>query len=477
MTLKFFNTLTRQEEDFRSLRGKRVGMYTCGPTVYNYAHIGNLRSYVFADILKRVLDYNGFKVKQVMNITDVDDKTIRDSRAKYPELDPMAALKKFTAEYENYFWADLKKLNIEMPQKITHATEYIKEMQKLVKRIFKAGFGYIKEGSAYFDLQKYIKSGHKYGNLINIDFSGFKAGARGDADEYEKENVRDFVLWKGRKDCEPAWDFKLNGENLPGRPGWHIECSAMGEAELGCPFDIHTGGIDLKFPHHENEIAQSAAGYGADRPVNFWLHNEHLLIDGQRMGKRFNNFYTVKDLEAKGFGPLAYRYLCLQTHYGKPMNFTWEALQAAGKGLDNLKQLAIKNYQSKIKIGKIDEEFKERFLAAVDDNLNLAEGLAILQEVLKSDLAAGEKLATILDFDRVLGLGFNDLSPVIEENVAIRDQIDLTLLPREIKELAGERLVARQNKDWARSDELRVQIEAAGFAVEDEKSGYKIKKK
>lgn len=287
--LFLYNTLTRKKEEFRPIKDNEIGLYTCGPTVYNYAHIGNLRSYIFADILVRTLRYNlgEEKVKWVMNITDVDDKTIRDSKIKYPDLPSMEALQKFTKEYEEYFWQDMQSLNVKTPDIITHATDqkYIAGMQELVKNIVDKGYGYIKEGSVYFDVQKFAKN-HKYGNLINLDMAGFKAGTRVDADEYEKENVQDFVLWKGYKEGEPVWEFDLNGEKLPGRPGWHIECSAMGELELGCPFDIHTGGIDLKFPHHENEIAQSVVGYNCEQPINYWLHNEHLLVDGQRMGKK-----------------------------------------------------------------------------------------------------------------------------------------------------------------------------------------------
>ena len=300
--LFLYNTLTRKKEEFKPIKKDKVGLYTCGPTVYNYAHIGNLRSFVFADLLVRILKYNyGEKnVKWVMNITDVDDKTIRDSKIKYPDLSHMEALKKFTAEFEEYFWRDLSKLNILKPDSITHAadTVYIKKMQDLVKNIFVSGYAYVKDGSVYFDVGKYSQK-YKYGVLVDIDVSKMKSGVRIDDDEYEKENIQDFVLWKGQKEDEPSWEFEFDGQKLPGRPGWHIECSAMGQAELGMPFDIHTGGVDLKFPHHENEIHQSVIGYKTEKPVNYWLHNEYLLVDGKKMGKRFNNFYTIKDLEEK----------------------------------------------------------------------------------------------------------------------------------------------------------------------------------
>jgi len=460
MALKLYNTLTRQKEEFVPIKGKKVGLYTCGPTVYNFAHIGNLRAYIFADILKRTLEYNGYSVLQVMNITDVDDKTIRDSKFKYPQMEPLAALKKFTKEYEGYFWEDLKKLNINKPTKITPATKYIREMQKLVHNIYQAGFAYVKDGSVYFDLRKYSAE-HHYGELLNIDLTGFKAGARVDADEYEKENIQDFVLWKGEKEGEPSWRFKLAGKNLPGRPGWHIECSAMGETELGCPFDIHIGGVDLKFPHHENEIAQSVVGYDVARPVNYWLHSEHILVDGQKMAKRLNNFYTLQDLEKKGFNSLAYRYLCLSVNYNKKLNFSWQALTGAENSLANLSEIIASYNQPKTGC----PEFESDFLKALNDDLNIPKCLSVMWDLIKSGHSNSAKKKTLLKFDEVLGLG---LAKIKKEKVVISNTI---------KKLANERLAARQNKDWKKSDELRKEIEKLGFIIEDSKDGYQIRKK
>ncbi|MDO8667942.1 MAG: cysteine--tRNA ligase [bacterium] len=475
--LYFYNTLTRQKEEFKPIDNNRVGVYTCGPTVYNYAHIGNLRSYVFADLLVKILRYNFGKsnVRWVMNITDVEDKTIRDSKIKYPDLAPMEALKKFTAEFEGIFWLDTAKLNIAKPDFIAHAADaaYVKKMQALIKNIFKAGYAYIKDGSVYFDVVKYSKK-YKYGLLVDIDVSKLKSGERVDDDEYEKDNVQDFVLWKGQKAGEPFWDFELDGQKLPGRPGWHIECSAMGEAALGMPFDIHTGGVDLKFPHHENEIHQSVIGYGVKKPVNYWLHNEHLLVDGQRMGKRFNNFYTLKDLEEKNLDPLAYRFLCLQTGYGKVMNFTWQALESAAEGLRHL-QNQVRGLNSSSKLGffarifgksQVNSKFKNPFLEAINDDLNMPRALAAAQELLKSDLADEEKLATIIDFDKVLGLGLKNLG-----------KIEKTIIPDEIEKLAKARLEARQNKNWQEADRLRLEIEKFGYLAEDTKNGQRISKK
>jgi len=473
--LYLYNTLTRKKEEFSPIKKGEVGLYTCGPTVYNYAHIGNLRSYVFADLLVRTLKYNyGEKnVKWVMNITDVDDKTIRDSKIKYPDLSPMEALKKFTSEFEECFWQDLKKLNINMPDATPHAASdnYIKVQKELVKKIFAAGYAYVKDGSVYFDVIKYSKK-YKYGLLVDLDVSKLKSDERIDKDEYEKDNVQDFVLWKGEKEGEPSWEFELDGEKLPGRPGWHIECSAMGEAELGMPFDIHTGGIDLKFPHHENEIHQSVIGYQCAKPVNYWLHNEHLLVDGQRMGKRFNNFYTIKDLEAKNINPLAYRFLCLQTGYGKVMNFTWEGLEAAENGLKHLynqfRELYFwpeNNGKNNIKTGeeKINEKFNNDFIEAINDDLNLSQALAVAQELLKSNLTQEEKYATILKFDEVLGLNFKRF---------ISEELD-----NEAKELIKERDNARKEKSYQLADELRSKLEKLGYIVEDTKDGQRVYKK
>ncbi len=492
----FYNSLTRKKEEFIPVKKDRVGLYTCGPTVYNYAHIGNLRSYVFADLLVRTLRYNYGQnfVNWVMNITDVDDKTIRDSKIKYPDLTPAEALKKFTSEFEKYFWQDLEKINIAKPDFITHAADikYINKMQDLVKNIFSQGYAYIKDGSVYFDVVKYSKK-YKYGLLVDLDVSKLKSDARIDNDEYEKDSVQDFVLWKGEKEGEPSWDFELDGENLPGRPGWHIECSAMGEAELKMPFDIHTGGIDLKFPHHENEIHQSVIGYQCAKPVNYWLHNEHLLVDGQRMGKRFNNFYTIKDLEAKGINPLAYRFLCLQTGYGKVMNFTWEALEAAEEGLKHLY-----NQIRELSEGQeeINQEYKKKFLEAMNDDLNMPQALAIVQEVLKSKINNKKKLATVLDFDKVLGLNFSKkiistttnttfISSTTTSTTSSSSSTTTTLLldeytknlSLEIKNLINKRNIARKNKDFKESDRLRDEIEKLGYIVEDTKDGQRISKK
>lgn len=464
--LFLYNTLTRKKEKFKPIKDNEVGLYTCGPTVYNYAHIGNLRSYIFADVLVRTLKYKygDEQIKWVMNITDVDDKTIRDSKIKYPNLDPMEALKKFTEEYVGYFLIDMEKLNISRPNEITHATDYVKEMQELVKKIVDKGYGYVKEGSIYFDVKKYSDN-FKYGKLVNIDVANLKNGVSVDADEYEKDNVQDFVLWKGRKNGEPYWEFELNDENLPGRPGWHIECSAMGDAKLGTPYDIHTGGIDLKFPHHENEIAQSVVGYEVDEPVKYWVHNEFLNVDGIKMSKRFNNFYTLRDIEEKGINPLAFRFLCLQTGYGKVMNFTWEALKAAEEGLKHLyNQLSFVEYRKGqfTRQGEINQEYIDKFKNIINDDLNTSQLLSLLQEIIKSDLTKEDKLATIIQIDEVLGL-----------KIQIHTMPDIT----KITPLLELRENKKEQKNFKESDQLRNQIEDQGYLLKDTKDSQIISKR
>ncbi|MEI6494552.1 MAG: cysteine--tRNA ligase [bacterium] len=463
--LHLYNTLSREKEEFKPIEDNKVGLYTCGPTVYNYAHIGNLRAYLFADTLVRTLRYNSLSVKWVMNITDVDDKTIRDSKIRYPDLPAMEALRKFTQEYEEIFWQDLVKLNIPKPDVITHAAsdKYVAKMQELTTTIFQDGYAYIADGSVYFDLTKYTGQ-HQYGKLVNIDMSAAKAGERVSADEYEKENVQDFVLWKGYKDGEPSWDYELDGQKLPGRPGWHIECSAMAEEELGCPFDIHTGGIDLKFPHHENEISQSVIGYHTEQPVNYWLHNDFVLVDGKRMAKRDKNFYFLQDIIDKDYSPADYRYLTLQTHYRKPFNFTWESLQAAQSGLNNLiKQIS----ELGDEVGTIDPTLKQEFLDSINDDLNLAGALAVLQKALKANLSNPDKLATIIDFDLALGLNLAAQAKTLRE-------AQNGPIPPEIASLLSEREEARNSQNWAKSDTLRAQIEAAGYELKDTAEGQKI---
>jgi cysteinyl-tRNA synthetase len=457
MMLKFYNTLSRSKEEFKPLNSAEVGLYTCGPTVYNFAHIGNLRAYMFADVLKKVLLYNNFQVKHIMNLTDVDDKTIKNSKLEFPEMDPMLALKKFTTRYSEAFLQDLEKLNIAPASFYSKATDYVKEMQELILKIADQGYAYEAGGSVYFDLQKYLAN-YNYGYLINLDLDNFKKGARVDLDEYEKENIQDFVLWKGQKAGEPFWDFTFLEQNLPGRPGWHIECSAMAKELLGMPFDIHTGGIDLKFPHHEDEIAQNIVGYQIEKPINYWLHNDFILVDGQKMSKSLGNVYSLIDLEQKNISPLAYRYLVLQTHYRSQLNFTWDSLGSAQNGLDNLYNI-IRDWNEEEKVGCA--EYEARFLEAINDDLDTPKALAIMHELIKDqDVVIGDKKKTLLKFDEVFGLSLGEIKKVE--------------IPQAVLDLAEQREQARQNKDWKKSDELRGEILKLGFEIEDGKEGFKI---
>jgi len=458
MAIKLYNTLTRKKEEFIPLKPNQAGIYACGPTVYNYAHIGNLRTYVFEDTLRRMFQYNGFSLSHVMNITDVDDKTIRDSRKEG------VSLKQLTERYTDYFFEDFRSLNIQRPDVVCKATEHIPEMIDLVQRLSDKGYAYKSgDGATYFNIAKFAG----YGKLSGIDLAGLKAGARVASDEYEKESLSDFALWKAwePKDGEVFWDSPFG----KGRPGWHIECSAMSTKYLGETFDIHVGAVDLIFPHHENEIAQTEAATG--KPwVRCWMHAEHLLVDGGKMSKSLNNFFRVMDLKEKGYHPLAYRYFCFTGHYRSQLNFTWESLTAAQRALENLKAEISKLIATEHeKLGSsVDEKisgWKDKFLSAINDDLNLPQAVAVLWDTVKSpDLSPAQKLALIGDYDRVLGLDL--LATGGAKGI-----------PGEVEELLQKRKEARTAKDWAGSDAIRNQILALGYVVEDGKGGQTVREK
>ncbi len=443
--LNIYNTLSRKIEKFHPLKKGVVGLYTCGPTVYNFAHIGNLRSYIFEDVLKRALLADGFRVKHVMNLTDIDDKTIKASQ------EAKQTLKKITAIYTNAFKDDIAKLNILPPTKYAPATQYIKPMVALVQKLLKNGVAYEKNGSIYFNIAKFPN----YGQLARLKNQKLKVGARVDVDNYEKDNPADFVLWKAwmPKDGDVFWKTALG----KGRPGWHLECSVISVAELGQPFDIHAGGVDLIFPHHENEIAQSEAATGKQF-VKYWLHGEHLLVDGQKMAKSLNNFFTLRDLKAKKFNPLAFRYLLLTAHYRSKLNFTWESLQSAQNALNNLYE-TVREWD-KPKIGCA--EFEEKFLDAVNNDLNTSEALAVMWNLVKSDYPTSAKAASLLKFDKVLGLD-------IKKYLGKKEKISTA-----VQKLLTERAQARAVKDWKKSDELRKKIEELGYSIEDTSGGQKL---
>jgi cysteinyl-tRNA synthetase len=437
--MKFYNTLTKQKEEFHPIETNKVRFYSCGPTVYNYPHIGNYRSYVFADILKRTLTYLGYEVKHIMNITDIDDKTIRDSQKSGKTL------KEFTEFYTLEFTKDLAKLNILPPTTFTKATNYIDKMVEITEDLIKKDFAYkSNDGSIYFDIKKFSD----YGKLSNLDLNNQKENASGriKTDEYDKENAQDFALWKAydESDGEVFWETSLG----KGRPGWHIECSAMAIANLGESIDIHTGGVDNIFPHHENEIAQSQC-YTGKKFSNFFLHNEWVLVDHKKMSKSENNFYTLRDLVEKNIDPMVYRFWLLMASYHTRVNFTFEALEASEIALNRLYNLYLSLGEE---LGEIDINYQNKFKERISDDLNTPLALSLLWDLVKdSNISNKDKKATILDFDKVLGLDFENLKIQKEE------------IPETILELAEERKKAKESKDYAKSDELRDKINSLGF--------------
>lgn len=487
--LYLYNTLSRKKEEFKPIKNKEVGLYTCGPTVYNYAHIGNLRTYIFEDILKRVLIYDGFKVKHVMNITDVGHLT-GDMDMGEDKLELGARREGKTAWqiaefYTEAFQKDIGKLNIKNPDIWCRATDYIKEQIDLIRILEKKGFTYKTSDGVYFDTSKF----KDYSKLSHLKLKELKEGARVEKNP-EKKNPTDFALWKFSEPLRPSATSHpsdtivsppLNkgrtGEDKKKRrqmewdspwgvgfPGWHIECSAMSMKILGKQLDIHCGGIDHINIHHTNEIAQAEAATNKNF-FNFWIHGAFLNIaGGKKMAKSADNFLTLENaLIKKGIDPLVYRFAALQTHYRKPMEYSDAAIESAKNGLEHLynqlNQLKIKN--SKLKINK---EFKEEFFVAVNNDLNMPKALVVVQKLLKSKISDGEKLATTIDFDKVLGLDF--------EKRLIGEE-----LQGDIKKLVEKREKARAEKNWSESDRLRAEIEKLGYSVEDTKEGMRVKKK
>ena len=461
--IHLFNTLSRQKEVFTPINPGEVRMYTCGPTVYDYAHIGNFRAFLFEDLLKRWLKHRGFKVKQVMNITDIDDKTIKGSQKQ------QIPLKQYTEHYAKAFFEDAKALNIEPADVYPKATEHIPEMVNLIKTLLAKGFAYKGEdNSIYFAISKFPE----YGKLSHIRIAELKAGARVKVDEYAKEEAQDFALWKAwtPEDGDVFWETELG----KGRPGWHIECSAMSMRYLGETFDIHCGGVDNIFPHHENEIAQSEAATGK-RFVDYWLHNEHLLVEGKRMAKRFGNYYTLRDLLAKGCNPKAIRYLLLSTHYRQQFNFTFEGLAAADSAIERLanimrRLLDANGESSGGKIAELTNAVQGCFGDAMDDDLNVNLALASLFDFVrdvnnlidanKVSKAEAEQVYSLLSsFDSVLGV----VGEIAREEA----------LPKEAQLIIAKREEARKAKDWKTADELRQKLKTMGVIVEDTAQGVR----
>lgn len=452
--LRLFNTLSRKIEDFNPINPEKVTLYTCGPTVYNYQHIGNFRTMIFADILTRVLKANNYEVTSVRNITDIDDKIIKGAKEKN------LPISEFSKEYTEIFFKDLEKLNILTVDVSPKATEHVGKMIKYIEELIKKGLAYVEDdGSVYFDISEFPD----YGKLSQLDKRELKTGTRILSDEYTKDNIQDFALWKATEAGEvESYDSPWG----KGRPGWHIECSVMSQEYLGDTFDIHAGGIDLMFPHHENEIAQSEGKTGK-RFVNYFIHGEHILVEGQKMSKSLGNFYLLKDLEERGFDPLAYRYLTLTAHYRDKLNFTWESLQASQNALDKIRE-EIRGID--VPIGALDQsennvgQFWQKFMEAANNDLNMPQAVAVLHEVLKSDTTSASKSKLILDMDKVLGLGLDQY---------LGKQIEV---PEEVQKLVEQREVVRLEKNFQESDRLRDEIRKLDFEVKDTSDGPKLKK-
>lgn len=488
MALRFYNTLSGQVEDFVPLEGNKVRMYTCGLTVYDYGHIGNYRTFVFQDILRRYLRYRGYEVWQVMNLTDVDDNTIRGAQAAG------ISLAEYTEKFIKAFEVDRQLLNLETPEIIVRATEHVDDMVKLIQTLEAKGYAYRSDGSVYFS----VRSFPEYGKLAQVDLAGLRPGARVDTDKYDKSDVRDFVLWKAAKEGEPYWETPLG----PGRPGWHIECSAMSMKYLGETFDIHSGGIDLTFPHHENEIAQSEAATG--KPfVRYWLHAEHLIVNGEKMSKSLGNFYTLRDLIAKGYRPTAIRYLLASVPYRKQLNFTFDSLHQAQHSIERLRNFRHRLTVEKFPAGENPElparaqAARQAFEDALDDNLNTAEALAAIFDLVRDANTAmdhgefrGVDRPVFLDllerWDRIFAV-LEDTDHAKLRQFGLADTRDASpaadaLLvegpsDEEIAQRVAERDTARRRGDFARSDKIRADLLSAGVILEDTKAGTRWRRK
>lgn len=476
MSLHFFNTLTRQKEEFVPIEKGRVSLYTCGPTVYNYAHIGNFRTYLFEDLLRRYLKFCGYQVTQVMNITDVEDKIIRAANEKGIEkfqgcadnLPETIPLDEVTNPFIQAFHEDRRTLCIEDAEHYPRATRYIPQMVNLIQRIMDQGVCYESDGSVYFSIQKFPH----YGCLSGHRIDEMKVGARVDQDEYEKDDARDFVLWKGRREGDIYWKTSL-GE---GRPGWHIECSAMSMELLGETFDIHCGGEDNIFPHHENEIAQSEVAT-SKRFVNYWLHSRHLLVEGRKMAKSEGNFFTLRDLIDRGFDPITIRFALLRQHYRDSLNFTFEGLKAAGEErqrwancLLRLDEVSGSEAPHPSTQGLV-QDIEECLTAAMDDDLNTPQAVACLHDLttqVNKRIDAGE--LTRGDADLVRGL-FTRWDSVFGGIVQ-----DRGVLESEIEALIAERIAARKAKNFQRSDEIRDHLLQRGIILEDTPQGTRWKR-
>jgi cysteinyl-tRNA synthetase len=469
--LLFQNTLTGRKEPFAPLHAGEVRMYTCGPTVYDFAHIGNFRTFVFQDVLRRFLHMRGYRVKQVMNLTDVDDRIIQNAAAR--EI----GIREYTDRYIQAFLEDMRLLNLEMPETLARATDHIDDMANLVATLMERDYAYRSDGSIYYRIARFPR----YGQLSKVNFSGIQAGARVDVDRYEKDDARDFALWKEHKPGEHFWETKIG----PGRPGWHVECSAMAMKYLGPTLDIHTGGVDLVFPHHENEIAQSEAATG-EPFVRFWLHAEHLFVNGEKMSKSAGNFYTLRDLFARGHRPSAIRFLLASVPYRRQLNFTFDGLQQAASSVERLRNFVdrLKKEQLPESTGKSFgariEEAGKRFEAGLEDDLNTAQALAAAFDLVREvntaidhgEFPAGDTpaaLAFLERFDEIFAvLGGDDLQKLGELGFG---GASTELSDEEIEARVAERQQARQRRDFRAADGIRQELAERGIILEDLKDG------
>jgi cysteinyl-tRNA synthetase len=488
--LRLFNTLTGREEDFEPLAPGRVGMYACGPTVYDYAHIGNFRSFVFMDVLRRFLRQSGFRLTHVMNITDVDDRIIHNAAAG------KLTVRQYTEKYERAFTEDMATLDLEQPEIVVRATEHIDDMAAFIRDLERKGFAYrTEDGSYYFRIAKFPE----YGKLSKKDFAGIEDGARVDVDRYEKDNARDFALWKSPKEGEASWQTSLG----PGRPGWHIECSVMAMKYLGESFDIHLGGEDLIFPHHENEIAQSEARTG--KPfARFWLHARFLLVEGEKMSKSLGNYYTLRDLVLMGHKPSSLRYLLASVPYHKQLNFTFDGLKQAAHSVERLRNFKLRLETEKFPAGEnaalstAARQAVAAMRAGLEDDLNSAQALAAVFDLVReANTAADTGKLTQQNIPALLGAlqQFDEIFAVLQDEDAekirkVREWAKAegklkgaeasageSLSDEQVEALMAERERARRARDFDRADAIRKQLAEDGVMIEDRKDGARWRRK
>ena len=462
MAIKLYNTLTKQTEELKPIEGNLVKIYTCGPTVYSYAHIGNFRAYLFMDLLRRTLKYNGYELKHVMNITDVghlesdadegEDKMLKAAKKENKNPYEIAAF------YTNAFMKDVERLNINKPEYIIKATDYIQEMIEFVQELLNNGYAYETSKGIYFDITKL----DKYPVLSNRKLDEQIAGARVEVDE-EKKNPYDFAVWiKAPENHIMKWDSPWGLSY----PGWHIECSTMGRKYLGEEFDIHTGGVDHIPTHHENEIAQSKGATGKI-PAKIWMHVEFLQVDGGKMGKSLGNTYTLDNLQEKGIEPLAYKLFCFSSNYTKKLNFTWEGAKAAQTSLERLREGLQKHKNGTEIIEKeVLSNYEEKFLQEINDNLNITSAMSVVWDIIRNEKKSKDFYQLICKFDEVLGLNLANAS---------KEKLELDL-PKEVEKLVKQRKLAREQKNWAESDRLRDEIQKLGYCIKDSKTGMELQK-